>query len=537
MQQEKIDFEFITSPGSLRRLKLKFSGVAQGVSKIFCAEVEGITPYVVEVETDIHIGLSSFNIVGLADKAVSEARERVSSALKNSKIKPPTRENRKVTVNLAPADLKKNGSQYDLAIALGYLLASQQIKSFDTKRKIFLGELSLNGELRPVRGVFNICQMAKEKGFESVFVPWQNAKEAAFVKGINIYPVFSLVQLINHLEEKELIQPLETQEFFPERFKQVDFSEIKGQEVAKRALSIAAAGGHNLFMSGPPGAGKTMLAQSLISILPNLSFEEALEITQIYSAAGLLTEKPFVSWRPFRAPHHSASLVALIGGGQTPRPGEVSLAHRGVLFLDEIPEFHRDVLESLRQPLEDGKVTISRSRGTLTLPSKFMLVAAANPCPCGYAGDSRRECRCSPYQVIKYQRKISGPLMDRIDIHIWVNNLEISDFKKEADFEETEKIFQKVNRAREIQRQRMKKMNLNIFTNSELSSKQIENCVNLDKGAQVLLEKAMERNFLSARGYFKVLKVARTIADMEESEEVKADFLSEALSYREKVNQ
>jgi len=510
--------------------------VTQNVSKVFCAELEGIIPRLIEVETDINIGLSSFNIVGLADKAVSEARERVSSALKNSRIKPPTRENRKVTVNLAPADVKKNGSQYDLAIALGYLLASSQIKPFLWEDKLFLGELALNGDLRPVAGIFNICQMAKERKFSGVFVPYQNAKEAAFVSGINIYPIRSLSQIISHLEETQLINPIDSQIFQPERTGYVDISEIKGQAAAKRALAIAAAGNHNIFMSGPPGAGKTMLAQSLVSILPNLSFEEALEITQIYSAAGLLLEKPFVTTRPFRSPHHNASLVSVVGGGQVPRPGEVSLAHRGVLFLDEICEFHRDVLESLRQPLEDGRVTIARSRGVLTLPSKFMLVAAANPCPCGYAGDDKKECRCTPYEVVKYQKKISGPLLDRIDIHIWVNRLESSDFKKEVDLEETQKVGGKINRAREIQYQRIKNLKLKAFSNAELSSRQIESCANLNLGAKKLLDSVMDKSYLSARGYFRILKVARTIADMEESEIVTPEFLSEAFSYRSRVS-
>lgn len=531
--------------------------MSNNLSKLLCAEVDGITARPVEVEVDIHVGLVSFTIVGLADKAVSEAKERVSSALKNSGVKPPNRENRKITVNLAPADIKKNGSHYDVAIALGYMIASRQLAQFDSAKTLFLGELALNGDIRPIAGVLTMCRMAQEMGCKTAFIPAGNQNETIYLDGITIYPIRSLKELIAHFEKQIPLIAQEKKAFVPHTEEGVidpvrnnsdnknskedkniisngvDISEIKGQHTVKRALTIAAAGGHNIFMSGPPGAGKTMLAQALISILPPLSFDEALEVTSMYSAVGLLLGKSFIDTRPFRAPHHSASASALIGGGGSyPRPGEISLAHRGVLFLDEFPEFHRDVLEALRQPLESGQIHVARANGSAVFPARFLLVAASNPCPCGYFGDEEKECICGAYDVIRYQRKLSGPLMDRIDLHVGVRRVISDDLHQPRDREESRIIAQQVARAREKQQARFEAAGIAASYNGELSSTDASELIRPTPRAQHMLDDALDRARISARGYFKVRKAAQTIADLDGKDVVDEICMQEAFSYR-----
>lgn len=505
-------------------------------SKILSATVSGLDAKLIEVEVDVSNGLHSFSIVGLPDTAVQESKERVGYAIKNSGLKPPRHQNQKVIINLAPADIKKHGPTYDLPIALGYLASSGQIKNFKTEDKIFVGELSLDGNLREAIGILPIAIFAKETD-KILFLPSHNLKEANLVSGLKIIPIESLQELIDHLEEtktKDIIVGSGISQEELNRDFDLDMENIQGQETAKRALEISAAGGHNILMSGAPGAGKTLLAKTLPSILPPLSEKEILEITKIYSISGCLSEnQPYISSRPFRSPHHSASAIALCGGGTNPKPGEISLAHRGVLFLDEFPEFPRSALEILRQPLESGEVQISRAQNSITFPARFMLVAAQNPCPCGYYESDQKPCVCSAGQVSKYQRKISGPMLDRIDIHINVPNVKLEKLHSDGKSESSEKIRARVIKARNIQLKRFG--DEKILANAEMSSSQIKKYCALDDATKKIFLAAANNLKLSARSFHKILKIARTIADLDSSENIKDYHLTEALQYRQQA--
>lgn len=493
--------------------------------------LNGVEGYEVSIEVDLNAGLPAYDTVGLADTAIKEAKERVRSAIKNSRFTYPVR---KITINLAPADTKKEGSHFDLAIALGIMIASEEIASKTYKDFIILGELSLDGSINHVKGVMPLVISAVQNGHKKFILPSKNAKEASYISGIEVYAFDKLTEVVDFLTGNSQVEPLETSEFVSMQSANkynVDFSEVKGQFMAKRALEIAVAGGHNVLMIGPPGAGKTMMAKCVPTIMPDMTFEEAIEVTKIHSVAGILDSNVgIVVNRPFRTPHHTATIPALMGGGTNARPGEISLAHNGVLFLDEMPEYQRRTLETLRQPLEDGVAVVSRAKHTLEYPARFMLVASMNPCPCGNLGSKTQECKCTPSEIHRYISKLSGPLLDRIDLQIEVDSISYEDFRSTVADESSKDIKERVEKARQVQRERY--AGTSTKTNDEMTNAQVRTYCKLDYDGEILLKNAFTRLNLSARASSRVLKVARTIADLDGSENILVTHIAEAIQYR-----
>lgn len=501
------------------------------LAKLKSYALAGIDGFGVDIEVDLNAGLPSYDTVGLGDTAVKESRERVRSAIKNSGFDYPLK---KITINLAPADSKKEGSHFDLAIAVGIMAASEQIVNFDYKDYIILGELSLDGSLRKVVGIMPIIISAMQKGYSKFIVPTQNSAEASYVSGTEVFAFDNLKQVIGFLNKQQEAVALDVQEFVANKNYNrynVDFSEVKGQYIAKRALEIAVAGGHNVLLIGPPGAGKTMMAKCVPTIMPDMTFEEAIEVTKIHSIAGELDNKVgIVKARPFRTPHHTVTIPALMGGGAKSKPGEVSLAHNGVLFLDELPEYQRNTLETLRQPLEDGSVTVSRAKQTLDYPAKFMLVASMNPCPCGNMGSKTQECKCTASEIHRYISKLSGPLLDRIDLQVEVDGVSYEDLRSTVEQENSATIKERVEKARAIQRDRYH--GSGVVNNASMTNAQLKKHCDLDKSCEMLLQNAYRKQHLTARASTRILKVARTIADLAGSQNISMEHLSEAIQYR-----